>query len=586
MKIRFIGILLMFVTLLNASTTINIEKDIYSSTEKISVNLTGMSGNANDWIAIYPLDSSTDWGNVLQWKWASANGTFVFDKLPLGNYEVRVFLNNSFTIQASDTFSVEKDSVIDQTTVITSESTYFSNENIVVNFTQMSGNSKDWIAIYPKDSSTNWNNVISWKYTQGDVNGRFSFNKLPVGSYTVRAFFNNSFNVEASYNFEIEKEENVVLKATVTTEKDKYFTNEQITVTFENMSGNQEDWIAIYPAGSTTDWNNVILWKYTKGSVNGNLSFDNLPVGNYSVRAFFNNSFDLKSSYAFVVKEQNIDNSISLTLNKDNYAQNELVYVTFDKMEGNNADWIGIYPSGASNAFNNVIDWKYTNGKTFGKIALGGFPENTLLHGSTPMPGLAEGNYEIRAFFNNTLNVEKVLAFRVIHKKVKSTVYENANGAISPDWVHVSGPFVPEYTNGVLRLQADWINEFTNTSEYILPFAVANRTQKVLELDVGGAGRWTPHFNVGVLVDTKNGQRRMLWDSFLNHYEVDANEQNHVLSFPTYVELQRDTADNKKHFRVNIEKYLKVLEPDNEIIRIRAFFATGGDLDNIKLSSH
>jgi hypothetical protein len=202
------------------------------------------------------------------------------------------------------------------------------------------------------------------------------------------------------------------------------------------------------------------------------------------------------------------------------------------------------------------------------------------------MLGLAPGNYEIRAFFNNSLHQEQVASFTVVNTPVVSTVYEDANGTISPNWIHISGPYPPVYYNGVVRLRAKWGAGVINSSEYTLPFNPINTTQKVLELDVGGVGRWTPHFNIGVIVQTSNGTRRMLWDSYLNHYNVSANKQGEVLSFPTYVELQQNNHLMRTHFRVNVDKYLKILEPNNKVISISAFFATGGDLDNIKLSSH
>ena len=376
---------------------------------------------------------------------------------------------------------------------------------------------------------------------------------------------------------------------TVKTDKDVYTTQDTIKLIVNGMLGDKEDWVSIYPFGSTNDWNNVLKWTWTEGASKGTFSLGSLPVGKYEARVFFKNSFKLEASSSFVVKNNDENNQIidiALTLNKNTYAQNELIYINYDNMQGNNTDWIGIYPAGASYEFENVIDYKYLYGNISGEIALGGFPQGKALHGSTTMPGLSAGNYEIRAFFNNTLHAEKVVPFTVTQQPVISTMYEDANGSISEDWIHVSGPYPPVYYNGVVRLRAKWINNHTNTSEYTLPFDTPNTTQKVMELDVGGVGRWTPHFNVGVIVQTTNGQRRMLWDSFLNHYNVSANKQGNVLSYPTYVELQRNTANSRKHFRVNVDKYLKILEPNNKIISILEFFATGGDLDNIKLSSH
>jgi hypothetical protein len=467
-------------------------------------------------------------------------------------------------------------------TLQTDKEIYTPQEEIELTFSDMSGNALDWIAIYPAGSSTAWGNVITYHYTNGLVSDTETWQPLPVGNYELRAFFNNSFNLEATHAFSVEAN---VAEVTLTTNKDIYLPNEIITVDYANMSGNALDWIAIYPAGSSTAWGNVITYHYTNGLISDSETWQPLPVGDYEIRAFFNNSFNLEVSHAFSVEDDGVD-EVTLTLNKNIYAQNELVYVNYENMAGNNTDWIGIYPAGASYEFENVIDWKYTKGNVNGEMALGGFPGDTDLSGSTPMPGLPAGDYEIRAFFNNSLTQQSMVSFTVTNQAVTSTIYEEANGAISANWIHVSGPYPHIYFNGVVRLRANWINNTTNLSEYTLPFDVPNTTDKVLELDVGGQGRWTPHFNVGVLVDTTNGTRRMLWDSFLNHYNVKANKQGNVLSFPTYVELQQNTANNQKHLRVNIDKYLKILEPNNKLIRVRAFFATGGDLDNIKLSSH
>jgi len=464
-------------------------------------------------------------------------------------------------------------------TVQTSKDTYVPQEEIKVSLTGMLGHEHDWLGIYPVESTNEWENVVTWNWTGGITEGNVTIGSVPVGNYEVRAFFENSFNLEGSFPFSVED-------ANVSTTKSSYLPNEEVVVNFSHMLGDVEDWIGIYPKGSSNDWENVLTWKFTNGVIDGNMSFSSLAEGNYSVRAFFKNSFTLEANSSFSIQNEAVTNEVNLTLNKTIYAQNELVYINYDHMQGNLTDWIGIYPEGSSYHFENVIDHKYTEGNISGEMALGGFPAGEVLQGYTPMPGLAVGNYEIRAFFNNTLHAEKVASFSVVETPVVSTVYEDANGSISEDWIHVSGPYPPVHYNGVVRLRAKWVNNHTNTSEYTLPFDVPNTTQNVLELDVGGAGRWTPHFNIGVIVQTTDGQRRMLWDSFLNHYNVSANKQGGVLSYPTYVELQRNTANSRKHFRVNLDKYLKVLEPSNKVLSVTDFFATGGDLDNIKLSSH
>ena len=469
-------------------------------------------------------------------------------------------------------------------TVTTTKESYRPQEVIPITFLGMLGHEKDWIAIYPVGTNNDWGNVVKWNWTQGKVDGNLTFSNLPQGNYEVRAFFQNTFITEATDTFSIDGN---VSDANITSDKVNYTPVEEIVINFSNMLGDPHDWIGIYPSQSNNDWANVVAWKYTAGIIDGNISFSNLPLGSYNARAFFKDSFTLESNCSFIIADlENNVTEVNLTLNKLIYAKNELINITYDNMQGSQTDWVGLYLAGSSDDFANVIDWRYLNGNIKGLASLGGYPYGKQLKGATPMPSLPLGNYEVRAFFNNTLHKEQTVAFSVVDKNVTSIMYEDANASISPNWIHVSGPYPPTYFNGIARLKAKWVNNTTNTSEYTLPFNVVNTTDKVLELDVGGAGRWTPHFNVGVLVQTTQGYRRMLWDSFMNHYNVPANKNGVVLAFPTYVELQRSTANSRKHFRVNIEKYLRILEPDNRLISVTAFFATGGDLDNIKLSSH
>ena len=457
---------------------------------------------------------------------------------------------------------------------------------INVTFKDMQGTQKDWIGIYPSGASYEFENVIAWKWTEGIKEGTLNFKLLSAGEYDIRAFFNNSLTKKAEYTFSIVGEAPTIPDVNITTDKSTYLNSEKVTVTFKHMQGNTTDWIGVYPAGASYEFENVVAYKQTAGEINGSITFESLPIGDYDIRAFFNNSLSKKASIPLSITSDPDKHDVELILNKSVYAQNELVYVKYNYMKGNQTDWIGIYPAGASYEFKNVIDWRYTKGSIKGEFSLGGYPAQKVLNGYTTIPALSTGSYEVRAFFNNSLTTVKVANFTVTEQEIKSTVYEDANGTISPNWIHVSGPYAPTHYKGVVRLRARWVSSTENTSEYTLPFDTPNTTDKILELDVGGIGRWTPHFNIGVLVETTDGSRRMLWDSYLNHYNVDANKQGTVLSFPTYVELQRNTSKSKKHFRVNIDKYLKIVEPNNKLISVKAFFASGGDLDNIKLSSH
>ena len=568
--------------------SIEMDKESYSTDENPIVSVENMLGDEKDWIAIYPKESSNDWENVLRWDWTDGfiNGSLTFERLPVGEYEARVFFQNSYTLEAKYAFTVLGSEVA----ISTDKDQYGVDEEINVTFEHMFGDSEDWIAIYPKGSSNDWENVIDWEYTEGLKDGQFTFDELPLGQYEIRAFYKNSYTVEANYQFNVEP------KVSVQTDKREYITEEKIHITFEQMFGDSQDWIGIYPKGSSNDWGNVVSWSFTNGDKSGQLDFDVPPVGQYEVRAFFKNSYRLESNASFTVK--NLEEMLSVQTEKQRYTTDEEITVNFEHMFGDPQDWIAIYPKGSSNDFENVQDWRYTEG---------------LKSGELRFKKLAIGQYEVRAFFKNSYTVESSYDFEVNVSDVNSTVYEDGENGLSPRWIHQAGDYAPIHvdndgfnSNGALALVTQWVHNTTNLALYYLP--LENTTQKILEMDIGGLSNfhipnkpanqigYMSHFAIGVSIHTRDGRRRMLWDSFLNHQNVPAyrttNEDgsNVWLYYPSPVEHVRGFFDidihQWDHFRVNIETELKILEPDNEVLSVDYLFLTGGFLDNIKLSSH
>ena len=205
-------------------------------------------------------------------------------------------------------------------------------------------------------------------------------------------------------------------------------------------------------------------------------------------------------------------------------------------------------------------------------------------------------------------------AYRVSNKidvVEHSTVYEDAENKPSSNWVRVLGNYKPVrvatgfHSDGTLVLIPEWVNHTTNLAEYHLD--MNNSKEKILEMDMGGLvdyrlpnlpdKGYIPHYQVGVYVQTTNGRRAMVWDSFYNHGKVkpfidDYGNGNIWLLYPSPVEHVRGYDDIGiainvwNHFRVNVEEELQKLEPNNKIIKIDTFLATGGFIDNLKLSSY
>jgi lysophospholipase L1-like esterase len=200
--LKYLLSLLLFTTIFHAAT-ISTTQDNYLNAQSIVVNVSDMSGAANDWIGIYPAGSDNSWGNVLSWRYTKGvkNGQITLPGVADGQYEARAFFNNSYTLEASYAFSVGE--IVHTTTLNTSKETYSPQESITLNLSQMSGASNDWVAIYPAGSSNSWNNVLSWKYTHGIVNGTITLNGVPAGEYEARAFFRNSYHLEAKKSFSV-----------------------------------------------------------------------------------------------------------------------------------------------------------------------------------------------------------------------------------------------------------------------------------------------------------------------------------------------------------------------------------------------
>ena len=254
------------------------------------------------------------------------------------------------------------------------------------------GNEKDWIGIYPVNANNSWNNVVSWTWARditpaNDPGDWYQFVNLVDGNYEARFFLNNTYVVEDSIPFSVGD----VVR--ISTSKESYNVDEAVGVTVTHISGN-DDWVGIYPKGSSNAWANVKTWKWAEQD--GQINIAGVEAGEYEARLFFNNNFDVKSKVAFTVSA---DVESTLSTSKETYNENDTVNVTVSNLSGVK-DWVGIYPKNANNSWANVIKWNWVTGD-------GSFD---LSRGDKDMPA---GEYEARLFFDNSYSLEKSVGFSV-----------------------------------------------------------------------------------------------------------------------------------------------------------------------------
>ena len=262
--------------------------------EKILVTFHNMEAKNRDWIGIYSQGASNDWENVIAWKWTgdTTDGSIIFDSLPWGRYEVRAFYNNSFHTEATTRFKIGHGGGDAQLNTIKND--YTPNEKIEIEFYHLTDVDQSWIGIYPKGSSNDWSNVVKWTWTGDKTYGTFKVGSLPVGEYSARLFYHNSFKDMARKIFKVQIDNH---SPQLATNQDFYAPNEQIKIDFRNMKAKHQDWIGIYPRESNNDWKNVVAWKWTGDKERGTLNFGTLPLGDYEIRAFYNNSFTTVATY-------------------------------------------------------------------------------------------------------------------------------------------------------------------------------------------------------------------------------------------------------------------------------------------------
>jgi Laminin B (Domain IV) len=299
------------------------------------------------------------------------------------------------------------------------------NENIIVTFSGMTGATTDWIALTAKNKPlTTYDKYL---YTGGKKSGSLTFTGLKAGEYEARAYFKDSYKLEAKAGFTVSKDaagNNTNTSGTdVHLELNKYVfpENENIIVTFSGMTGATTDWIALTAKNKPLTTYDKYL--YTGGKKSGSLTFTGLKAGEYEARAYFKDSYKLEAKAGFTVSKDAAGNNtntsgtdVHLELNKYVFPENENIIVTFSGMTGATTDWIAL--TAKNKPLTTYDKYLYTGGKKSGFLTFS---------------GLKAGEYEARAYFKDSYKLEAKVGF---------TVSKDATGNISEIFVQLPPPAI------------------------------------------------------------------------------------------------------------------------------------------------
>ncbi|MEC9331715.1 MAG: hypothetical protein VX409_04695, partial [Verrucomicrobiota bacterium] len=214
---------------------------------------------------------------------------------------------------------------------------------------------------------------------------------------------------------------------TIETDRNKYIAGESIKVSFANGPKNSKDWIGIYGVEMTPGSVDALDWVYVAGTKiagegrsDGIIDFSSqLPIGEYFLRFFENDSFNELASYSFKVVPPPL---VSPT--KTVFDLGERVIVDFDYGPGNAKDWIAIYRPETDPSKLPSLSWAYVGGSRTISEALA---KGTVMLSDN----LAAGNYIIRYFENDSYKqlAESALVIKNTSPP-KLTIQHMANGEI------------------------------------------------------------------------------------------------------------------------------------------------------------
>jgi len=285
----------------------------------------------------------------------------------------------------------------------------------------------DWIAIYPKNASNAWKNVIDWKWvrlTPTEKSGRYHIYSGAIrikksGEYQVRYFKNNSYKLYKAFDFNIAKKRDSFVTKLI---PDMEIPNHpQIVISgfIKNVTvPAPKEWIGIFKKGDDNNWRNVIEWKWAKDTYYNNiqdkyhrimpLDSENYSADvRYEARYFLNNSYNmyLKSKPFYIPKLNKLNiEGISASYKNENFKFK--VWLTDGtEFKHGSKDWIALYKEGDSNDWKNVLTWGWA--KDFKQLDNKHYELIKTIH-------LEKGKtYDVRYFKNNSYNVYMHSQFKV-----------------------------------------------------------------------------------------------------------------------------------------------------------------------------
>jgi hypothetical protein len=374
---------------------ISMSKSSYASGEDIVVNYADVEVGTNVLITLAQAGTA-DTSVISQVQTdGSTDGSVNFSGLSTtGNYVARLFLTDLTDKVDEVAFEILEANNENDPAVTTNKSVYEVGEDIIVTYVNAEARMATWIAL--AETSSGLSSYITWSRTDGTSDGSVIFDGLSTpGTYKVRLFFNNVYDLAADVEFEVQGGQAQTDPA-LAMESSSYLVGENIIVNYSNVEAGTNLLVALAQEGTADT--SIISLLQTDGSTDGSVKFSGLSVaGNYVARLFltgFNNKID---EVAFQVRKEVDDQNPSLTMSKSVYTAGESIVVNYANSEANLAVWIALAEAGSADT--RYITWSRTDGTANGSVNFSGLNIN--------------GSYVARLFFHNVFDKAAETTFNV-----------------------------------------------------------------------------------------------------------------------------------------------------------------------------
>ena len=252
-------LLISLVVTLNAQANFEIE-------EQSGSFITFNSAQATKaWIGLYKKGTSNEWSNVLAWSWVTNAQTKIsnISHFHEGDYQARLFFNNSYTTEASIDFHIGQSPGNQEAQLVNARTAPYQKTFQLSIKPANHAKVNDWVGIFKKGLSHTRQNLVAWsyvkKYDRRLTMIALSSKGLSLGLYDIVYFTANSYQEDGP-------------TAILTVEagvchggfRGTYGGKSVLSIGQYNSFKQSNDWVAIFKKDAEPIRSNILHWSYVR----------------------------------------------------------------------------------------------------------------------------------------------------------------------------------------------------------------------------------------------------------------------------------------------------------------------------------